>query len=219
MKTQLKLPNKSNILLLLCSSRLRNDRDQIMFFNLLIMCWSPMKIKNGALPLTYSSGKVLLGKGSVTEQRWHPRVSTCGCSREGGDWLQGHAQMERSPRPADRKPKGHLQRRPIVWLCIILFNVPHEFTARLKLAGPMEESIICEGDKGVLVKCVSLADVNAVCAWRDENNRCGFQLNTLLNYQQSKYHRHHHEKGKQNMKNETVTFVFLQVSPINSIQL
>ncbi len=72
--------------------------------------------------------------------------------------------------------------------------------------------------KAVLVKCVSLADVKAACVRTERNTGSGFQLNTLLNNQHRKHH-HHEKKEKKNMKNETVTFVFLQVFPINNILL
>lgn len=48
---------------------------------------------------------------------------------EGGDKLQIHAQ---SAAPTDWQPSSHLQRRAFVWLCIKLFYVPREFTARLE---------------------------------------------------------------------------------------
>lgn len=93
---------------------------------------------------------------AVAEQRQHRSVSTCGRSTEGGDWLQRHAQMERSP-PLTGSQRAICSAGAIVPLCIKLFYVPHEFTASLKLAGLQAEGIswaLWRRTKAVLVKCV-----------------------------------------------------------------
>lgn len=105
-----------------------------------------------------------------------------------------------SAAPPDGEPKGHLHRRAIVWRCIKLFYVPHEFTGSLRLAGLEAENRSCalwREERQFKLSALQMSRCQKSCPGLSRiDNTVRFQRNTLLNNQRGK-HRRHHEKGKQ----------------------
>lgn len=113
--------------------RAKPTRRNLLSFALFCILISRNKAFHFHVPMLHESF-TSCREEAVAEQRQHRSVSTCGRSTEGGDWLQRHAQMERSPPSLTGSQRAICSAEAIVRLCIKLFYVPHEFTASLKLS-------------------------------------------------------------------------------------